>query len=94
MSETRVIPRTTAARQPVAATASGPSHRHGGMVTHSTLSRSAHADQLAAEVRDARCCQDLARCARCQAKFNEVRAARRDALIHLVASARARRAMV
>ncbi len=55
------------------------------------LTRSAHADQLEAEVRDARCCQDLARCANCQAKLDEVRAARRDALIYSIASVRPRR---
>ncbi len=61
---------------------------------HTTLSRSAHADQLEAEVRDARCCNDLARCADCQARLDEVRAARRDALIHSVASLRPRRALL
>ena len=45
-------------------------------------------------VRDARCCKDLARCADCQAKLDEVRAARRDALIHAVASVRPRRAVL
>ncbi len=59
---------------------------------HATLSRSAHADQLEAEVRDADCCEHVARCANCRAKLAEVRAARRDALIHSVASARPRRA--
>jgi hypothetical protein len=49
---------------------------------YDTLSRSAHADQLEAEVRDAHCCDYLARCADCRAKLDEVRAARRDALIH------------
>jgi hypothetical protein len=58
---------------------------------HTTLRRSAHADHLEAEVRDARCCDDLARCADCRAKLDEVRAARRDALIHSVASVRPRR---
>jgi len=61
---------------------------------HTTLSRSEHADQLEAEVRVAHCCEDLARCADCQAKLDEVRAARRDALIHSVASVRPRRAVL
>lgn len=60
---------------------------------HTTLSRSAHADQLEAEVRDAHCCNDLARCTDCQARLDEVRAARRDALLHSVASLRPRRAV-
>jgi hypothetical protein len=59
-----------------------------------TLRRSAHADQLEAEVRDARCCQDAARCTACRAKLHEVRAARRDALIHAIASVRPRRALL
>lgn len=60
---------------------------------HTTISRSAHADQLEAGVREAHCCDALARCADCQAKLDEVRAARRDALIHSVASLRPRRAV-
>ena len=60
---------------------------------HSTVGRSAHADQLEAEVRDARCCDDRARCARCQSLLDEVRAARRDALIHRIATVRPRRAL-
>lgn len=59
---------------------------------HATLSRSAHADQLEAEVRDASCCEHRARCAGCRAKLHEVRAARRDALIHSVGAVRPRRA--
>jgi len=59
---------------------------------HATLSRSAHADQLEAEVRDAHCCEHLGGCAECRVKLDEVRAARRDALIHSVASVRSRRA--
>ena len=39
---------------------------------HATASRSAHADQLEAEVRDAHCCVDLARCSDCRAKLDEV----------------------
>jgi hypothetical protein len=58
------------------------------------LRRSAHADQLEAEVRDARCCQEVARCAVCRAKLDEVRAARRDALIHAIGSVRPRRALL
>ena len=55
------------------------------------LSRSAHADQLEAEVRDARCCDALARCAACTVRLDEVRAARRDAILHAVAALRPRR---
>jgi hypothetical protein len=58
---------------------------------HSTLSRSAHADQLEAEVRDARCCDEVKRCAKCQVKVDEVRAARRDAVMHSLATVRPRR---
>jgi len=65
----------------------------GGRLMHTTVGRSAHADQLDAEVRDARCCTDRRRCAECQAKLDEVRAARRDALIHRIASTRPRRAL-
>lgn len=61
---------------------------------HLTLSRSVHADQLEAEVRDARCCEPLARCADCRAKLVEVRAARRDALLGSVTSVRPRRALL
>lgn len=61
---------------------------------HATLSRSAHADQLEADVRDATCCEHPVRCADCRAKLDEVRAARRDALIHSVASVRSRRAVL
>ncbi len=60
---------------------------------HATLTRSAHADRLEAEVRDAHCCTRRSRCTDCRAKLDEVRAARRDALIHSVASVRPRRAM-
>lgn len=63
------------------------------MMHHTTVGRSAHADQLEAEVRDARCCNDRARCAGCQALLIEVRAARRDALLHSIASVRPRRAL-
>lgn len=58
---------------------------------HSTLSRSAHADQLAAELRDARCCDPRSRCSSCQAKGQEIRAARRDAIIHSLSMTRPRR---
>jgi hypothetical protein len=61
---------------------------------HTILRRSAHADQLEAEVRDAPCCDDLARCATCRAKLDEVRAARRDAVLHSIASVRPRRALL
>lgn len=54
--------------------------------------RSAHADQLEAEVREARCCDPLDRCTACRAKLDEVRAARRDAVLHSIASVRPRRA--
>jgi len=57
---------------------------------HTTVSRSAHADLLDAEVRAHRC-EQPARCADCRAKLDEVRAARRDALLHSVASVRLRR---
>lgn len=57
------------------------------------LRRSAHADQLEAEVRDARCCDDAARCSSCSAKLVEVRAIRRDAVLHSIASVRPRRAL-
>jgi len=60
---------------------------------HTTVGRSAHADQLEAEVRDARCCDDHSRCPRCQSLLDEVRAARRDALIHRIATVRPRRAL-
>lgn len=39
-------------------------------------SRTAHADQLHAELRDARCCDALAPCDDCRAKAAEVRAIR------------------
>ena len=58
---------------------------------HTILRRSAHADQLEAEVRDARCCDDDARCSSCQAKLAEVRAIRRDAVLHSILSVRPRR---
>lgn len=53
---------------------------------------SAYADQLEAEVRDAPCCDGLCPCDPCQAKLDEVRAVRREALIHSVTSVRPRRA--
>jgi hypothetical protein len=61
---------------------------------HAALHRSAHADQLEAEVREARCCAAQARCATCRSKLDEVRAARRDALLHSIASVRPRRALL
>jgi hypothetical protein len=60
---------------------------------HTILRRSAHADQLEAEVRDARCCDDTARCPSCAAKLVEIRAARRDAVLHSIASVRPRRSL-
>ncbi len=60
-------------------------------MTNTTVGRSAHADQLEAEVRDAGCCDDSARCSACRAKLDEVRAARRDAVIHSITSVRPRR---
>ncbi len=60
---------------------------------HARVRRSAHADQLDAEVRDARCCDDDARCVSCRAKLDEVRAIRRDAVLHSISSVRPRRAL-
>jgi hypothetical protein len=57
----------------------------------SVLSRSAHADQLEAEVRDATCCTPCDRCHECRVKLEEVRAARRDALMHRISTVRPRR---
>lgn len=59
----------------------------------SVLSRSAHADQLEAEVREATCCTPTDRCWTCQVKLGEVRAARRDAVLHLISTVRPRRAL-
>ena len=56
------------------------------------LSRSAHADQLEAEVRDATCCVATDRCWSCETKMGEVRATRRDALLHTLTIVRPRRA--
>ena len=60
-------------------------------MTHRTLRRSAHADQLEAEVRDATCCAAGERCASCRAKLDEVRAARRDLVLMRVRAVRPRR---
>ncbi len=57
----------------------------------SVVSRSAHADQLEAEVRDATCCVATDRCWTCQVKLGEVRAARRDALLLRITTVRPRR---
>ncbi len=57
----------------------------------SILSRSAHADQLEAEVRDATCCVPTDRCWHCELKLGEVRAARRDAVLHALGTVRPRR---
>ncbi len=62
------------------------------MMIHTIVRRSAHADQLEAEVRDATCCDEGARCAGCRARLEEVRAIRRDAVLHSIASVRPRRA--
>ena len=59
----------------------------------SILSRSAHADQLEAEVRDATCCVPTDRCWPCRVKLDEVRAARRDAVLHVMSTVRPRRAL-
>jgi type 1 fimbria pilin len=56
------------------------------------LSRSAHADQLEAEVRDATCCVAADRCSACTVKLGEVRAARRDAILLTISTVRPRRA--
>ncbi|MDZ5662568.1 hypothetical protein HN031_13800 [Nocardioides sp. zg-1308] len=58
---------------------------------YTTLRRSAHADQLEAELRDARCCDARRRCVGCQAKADEIRAARRDAIIYSLSTVRPRR---
>lgn len=63
----------------------------GEVVMRSVVSRSAHADQLEAEVRDATCCVATDRCWACQVKLGEVRAARRDALLLRIATVRPRR---
>lgn len=55
------------------------------------LSRSAHADQLEAEVRDATCCVATDRCWSCEITLGEVRAIRRDALLHSISTVRPRR---
>ena len=55
------------------------------------LSRSAHADQLEAEVRDATCCAAPDPCRSCGIKLEEVRAIRRDALLHSISTVRPRR---
>lgn len=57
----------------------------------SVLSRSAHADQLEAEVRDATCCTSCDRCHDCRVKLEEVRAARSAALMHTISRVRPRR---
>ena len=51
---------------------------------HTILRRSAHADQL----------DEADRCSGCRAKLDEVRAARRDAVLHAVATVRPRRAVL
>jgi hypothetical protein len=68
------------------------SDRRGEADMRSVLSRSAHADQLEAEVRDATCCVATDRCWACEVKLGEVRAVRRDALLHSIRTVRPRRA--
>jgi hypothetical protein len=58
---------------------------------HTIWRRSAYADQLEAEVRDAHCCRD--RCSSCRVKLDEVRAIRRDAVLHSIATTRPRRSL-
>ena len=53
----------------------------------------AHADQLEAEVRDATCCVATDRCWSCEVTLGEVRAIRRDALLHSISTVRPRRAV-
>ncbi|CAB4938654.1 unannotated protein [freshwater metagenome] len=60
---------------------------------HTIWRRSAYADQLEAEVRDAHCCHDRDRCASCRTKLDEVRAIRRDAVLHSIATTRPRRSL-
>ena len=57
----------------------------------SLLGRSADADQLEAEVRDATCCTACDRCHECLVKLEEVRAVRREALLHRISQVRPRR---
>jgi hypothetical protein len=59
----------------------------------SVVSRSAHADQLEAEVRDATCCVATDRCWACEIKLGEVRAIRRDAVLHRLSTVRPRRSL-
>jgi hypothetical protein len=63
----------------------------GEEAMRTVLSRSAHADQLEAEVRDATCCVATDRCWACEVKLGEVRATRRDALLHTISMVRPRR---
>ncbi|WP_374456736.1 hypothetical protein [Nocardioides sp.] len=57
----------------------------------SVVGRSAHADLLEAEVRNATCCVATDRCWSCEVKMGEVRAARRDAVLHSMSRVRPRR---
>jgi hypothetical protein len=57
---------------------------------HTTPSRSSHADHVEAELRDASCCDLLQRCAECHARADELRAIRRDAVLHALATVRPR----
>ncbi len=56
-----------------------------------TLSRSAYADQLEAELRAAGCCDAADQCDHCRATTDEIRAARRDAIVHSLTLVRPRR---
>ena len=55
-----------------------------------SLTHGAHAARREAEIRDARFCEDLNLCPACHATKDELRAARRDALIHSVVFSRPR----
>jgi hypothetical protein len=65
----------------------------GEEVMRSVVGRSAHADQLEAEVRDATCCVATDRCWACEVKLGEVRAIRRDAVLHRLGTVRPRRSV-
>jgi hypothetical protein len=63
----------------------------GDGTMRTVLSRSAQADQLEAEVRDATCCSAIDRCWSCEVKLGEVRATRRDAPLHSISTVLPRR---
>ena len=58
---------------------------------HTTLNRNAPADQFVPQLHHARCCDALAPCPNHRAELHEIRAARRDAVIHSLSTMRARR---